>query len=50
MSIVALRKLKNISTAHQLKGNHIIKHQNLVAALAEKLQQNKNKCQIKYRM
>lgn len=41
MSILAFIKLKNISTTHRLKRNHAIQHQNLVAALAEKVNQRK---------
>lgn len=41
MSILAFIKLKNISTTHRLKRNHVIQHQHLVAALAEKSKQTK---------
>ncbi len=41
MSILAFIKLKNISTTHRLKRNHVIQHQNLVAALAEKVNKQK---------
>lgn len=41
MSILAFIKLKNISTTHRLERNHVIQHQNLVAALAEKVNKTK---------
>lgn len=47
MSILAFIKLKNISTTHRLKRNHVIQHQRLVAALAEKSKQTETKCQTK---
>lgn len=41
MSVLAFIKLKNISATHRIKKKRLIEHQNLVAALAKKVNEQK---------